>query len=66
MTRAPKISTRLTTPPKKNKDLMIKMCGHYVFEDTVFKDIKKQYKDDLNKLAINNIKKKILNIVKDL
>lgn len=48
--------------PHSNKEKLIKMCGHYVFENQIFKDIKKGY-PEMDILIKKKIKEKISKIM---
>jgi hypothetical protein len=50
-----------TFTPEKNPEILIKMCGHYVFEDLAFKDIKSNY--DLELEVQSSLEGKIIEIM---
>lgn len=47
--------------PENNKDVLLKMCGHYVFEESEFKILKTKY--NLDSIIIDSISNKILESV---
>lgn len=46
--------------PEDNKEQLIKMCGHYMFNDLSFIEIQKKY--NLNDLILDTLEQKILSI----
>ena len=50
--------------PEKNKEKLIKICGHYVFSNNDFIKLKKQLKNDIDEVIKKNIKEKINSLIK--